>query len=55
MQHDVAFKLSEEFLDAYDANDDGEKLNALRNRLGLQGETCVLAGMFKHVAEGKPV
>lgn len=50
MQHDSAFRLAEAFLDAYDANDNGEQLNALRDRLGLKDEPCILAGILKYYA-----
>lgn len=51
MDNDTAIQLAEEFLDAYDANDDDKKLNALRHRLGLDNEPCILAGMLKYFAE----
>ena len=47
---DDAFTLAEQFLDAYDADDDGAKLDALRDRLGIKNESCVLAALLKYYA-----
>jgi hypothetical protein len=52
VSRDDVFKLSEAFLDAYDADDDGVKLNALRTRLGITGP-CVLAGLLEYYAANR--
>jgi hypothetical protein len=46
----LAFDLTQQFLDAYEANDDGQKLEALKARLHLQGSS-VLAGLLEWFAE----
>jgi len=46
----AATELAEQFLNAYDADDDGASLNALRSQYCKAGEASVLAGMLKHFA-----
>lgn len=51
MQGDVAFELAEEFLNAYDADDNSKALEALRKRLGIKKRgVCILAEMMKYYA-----
>lgn len=47
---ELAFDLTQQFLDAYESNDDGEKLAALKRKLGITGPS-VLAGMLQWFAE----
>ena len=48
----AAAELAEEYLNAYDANDDDRSMQALRDRLGIKNEEhSVLAGMLLRFAE----
>lgn len=49
LMNDLAVDLAEQFLNAYDADDDGAQLIALRDRYGLQ-EQSILAAMFRYYA-----
>lgn len=46
----MAFDLTEQFLNAYEANDDGEQLSTLKRKLGISGPS-VLAGILQWFAD----
>jgi len=51
-KREAAAELAEEYLNAYDANDDDRSMQALRDRLGIKNEEhSVLAGMLLRFAE----